>query len=437
VTNVEFFQGASSLGSFTAAPWRLTLTNLPAGDYSFAARATDNRGAITISAPANVRVSVPSPGFADNFAARNVITGYTNFVIGNSAFYTREAGEPRHASRNGDHSAWLTWTAPASGPCVIDTFDSGFDTVLAVYTNNPPTLQTVTNLVAVAFNDDADSRTVLSRVSFSAEAGISYQIAVDAYAAGQGGGIVLHLSLPNPAPQIVSPPQSQIVDQGANVTFSVTAAGAVPLRYQWLFNGTPVNGATQTTLLRANVSPTAEGNYAVVVTNSSGSVTSPPALLTVRALPVITQQPQQVVTDVGGTAAFNVIATGYAPLAYQWKLGGAAIPGATNPAFTRSNVQFTNGGIYSVTIVNGVGAANSQPAELIVRPQVLSGRLTNSTFRVTYQGTPGRAYALERASALTNWSALTTNTSPVVQGQVNDPAATGTVSRIYRLRVTP
>src|SRR5262249_17779557 len=265
--------------------------------------------------------------------------------------------------------------------------------------NDPVSIETVTNLVAVAANDDADSTVLFSRVTFNAVAGRSYQIAVDSYAAGQGGSIVLHLGLPNPAPQIQTHPQSQIVNQGANVTFSVSAVGAAPLSYQWRFNGTDLPGAAQPTLSRTNVQSANDGIYAVVVLNASGSITSAPASLTVRLAPSISAQPQTVVADPGGTAAFSVGATGFAPLTYQWRRNGAPLAGATGPTLLIGSVQYTNGGSYSVVVVNSVGSATSQAAELIVRPRVLSGRfLTNGAFRVAYEGTPGRPYTLERAS---------------------------------------
>ncbi|MEY2409869.1 MAG: hypothetical protein QOF48_2539 [Verrucomicrobiota bacterium] len=438
VTNVEFYSGTTLLGSFAGPPYRLALTNLPTGDYSFTARASDDLGAVTISAQANVRVSLASPGFSDDFAMRNVLTGFTNFVMGNSSGYSREAGEPRHASRFGDHSAWVVWTAPASGTCVIDTFGSGFDTVLAVYTNNPPGIAAVTNLVAVTFNDDADSRTVLSRVAFVASQGVSYQIAVDAYAAGQGGPILLHLALPDPAPRVTQNPQSQIVDQGANVSFTVAVSGAAPFGYQWRFNGSDIPGAIQSSLSRPGVQPVSAGTYSVVISNASGSITSAPASLIVRAAPAITMMPRPLVLNVGETANFDVTANGFAPLTYQWRFNNSPIAGATNPAFVRSNIQFTNGGAYSVTVLNSVGVASSVPVELLIRPELVSGRLlTNGTFRATYNGTPGRAYVLERSSNFTNWNSVITNSSPVVQGQLNDTGASGAPFRFYRLRVGP
>jgi hypothetical protein len=175
-----------------------------------------------------------------------------------------------------------------------------------------------------------------------------------------------------------------------------------------------------------------------VVQNSSGSVTSAPASLTVRASPVISQQPQSIVADADGAASFSVAATGFGPLSYQWRRNGAPLAGAIGPTLLFGNVQYTNGGSYSVVVVNSVGSATSQAAELIIRPRVLSARfLTNGSFRVTYEGTPGRPYALERASSLTDWSAVATNTAAGVQGQATDATAPGAPSRIYRLRVGP
>ena len=73
-------------------------------------------------------------GFVDNFASLQLLSGYTNYVTGDNTFYTGEPGEPQHVDRTLAHSAWLRWIAPDVGTCVVDTFGSGFDTVLAVYT---------------------------------------------------------------------------------------------------------------------------------------------------------------------------------------------------------------------------------------------------------------------------------------------------------------
>jgi len=56
VTNVQFLSGGSLLASLTGAPYTFTMSNAPAGNYTFAATATDNRGVMTTSAVVNVFV---------------------------------------------------------------------------------------------------------------------------------------------------------------------------------------------------------------------------------------------------------------------------------------------------------------------------------------------------------------------------------------------
>lgn len=89
------------------------------------------------------------------------------------------------------------------------------------------------------------------------------------------------LLLTNAPPAITTPPQSQAVLVGQTASFSVAATGTPPLGYQWLFNGTNIAGATTNPFTLANIQLTNAGNYSVVITNITGSVTSSPASLTV------------------------------------------------------------------------------------------------------------------------------------------------------------
>ena len=80
-------------------------------------------------------------------------------------------------------------------------------------------------------------------------------------------------------PVITTQPTNQAVNEGASVTLTVTAAGSSPLAYQWLFNGTSLSGATGTAYSITAAQTNNAGNYAVVVTNLVGSVTSADAAL--------------------------------------------------------------------------------------------------------------------------------------------------------------
>ena len=96
------------------------------------------------------------------------------------------------------------------------------------------------------------------------------------YAAGAGGKCLG----PNP-PTITTQPTNQTATVGNNLAFSVTAAGAYPLTYQWWYGTSSISNATNATLLLANVQLGDAGMYHVVVSNSFGSTNSVNALLTV------------------------------------------------------------------------------------------------------------------------------------------------------------
>jgi RHS repeat-associated protein len=59
ITQVEFFAGATPIGTSTAAPYTFSWNNVAAGSYSLTARATDNLGATATSAAVTVIVNAP------------------------------------------------------------------------------------------------------------------------------------------------------------------------------------------------------------------------------------------------------------------------------------------------------------------------------------------------------------------------------------------
>ena len=84
------------------------------------------------------------------------------------------------------------------------------------------------------------------------------------------------------APTISTQPANQSVNAGQTATFTVVAAGAAPLSYQWQLNGTAIAGAIAASYT-APVTTTADSGqqFRVVVSNSLGSITSNIATLTV------------------------------------------------------------------------------------------------------------------------------------------------------------
>jgi Divergent InlB B-repeat domain len=80
-------------------------------------------------------------------------------------------------------------------------------------------------------------------------------------------------------PQILGQPGNLAVGPGQAGSFLVVAADTRNLSYQWSFNGTNLSGANGDALLLPDVSAANEGQYQVVLSNPSGSVTSAPAML--------------------------------------------------------------------------------------------------------------------------------------------------------------
>jgi hypothetical protein len=83
--------------------------------------------------------------------------------------------------------------------------------------------------------------------------------------------------------------------------------------------------------------------------------------------PVINTQPADQSVPVGGTAVFQVGATG-TNLTYQWFSDGVALSTVTNAAFTLKNVAVDFAGTFQVIISNAGGSVTSAPVKLTVLP---------------------------------------------------------------------
>ena len=63
ITKVEFYQGSTLIVTDTTSPYSATWANVPAGNYSLTAKATDNQGAVTTSTPISVTVTNPAQAY--------------------------------------------------------------------------------------------------------------------------------------------------------------------------------------------------------------------------------------------------------------------------------------------------------------------------------------------------------------------------------------
>lgn len=173
------------------------------------------------------------------------------------------------------------------------------------------------------------------------------------------------------APEIRVHPTDQTVTIGLRTTFVVTAVGTGTLEYQWYKDGLRFEGARDHSLVIGNVQSSDVGDYHVIVSNASGSVSSGMAALTVQTpstiqSPAITQQPRSQTAAPGGSVSFTVTAVGSAPLDYQWHRDGAEISGAPETVLTLHNLHESDEGDYTVRVSNSGGSITSTVATLTV-----------------------------------------------------------------------
>ena len=186
--------------------------------------------------------------------------------------------------------------------------------------------------------------------------------------------------MPGQAPAILSQPQDRVAARGQTASFSVTANGAMPLRFQWLFNSSVIAGATNSMLSLVNVQTTNAGAYSAVAFNDHGSAASDAALLTVYRPPTFLSQPTNNLVRPASNAWFIATVLGDTALRYQWLLDGAPITGATNSSLMITNVQFTNQGAYRLAVSDAYGQSYSEPASLIllVNPIIVEQPISQS-----------------------------------------------------------
>ncbi len=82
--------------------------------------------------------------------------------------------------------------------------------------------------------------------------------------------------------------------------------------------------------------------------------------------PTVVQQPQSQTIPPGGAVTFTVVASGTAPLTYQWQKDSGDISGATDASYTINPVDWVDAGNYRCVVTNDFGTDTSDEAVLTV-----------------------------------------------------------------------
>ena len=391
-------------------------------------------------------------GYIDDSGSNNSLVGHRRWILYPPAKSMGSGSIPKGIGRDaanalwviGDFGsrpaqpAWVAWPPRGYVPYQILPSESGrwsFSYASAKFANASVSMQrngtTVPLVLEQQANDQgyADNTIVWRPTGVSASrpaADITYTVTISNVAVnGTAQTFTYNVTIIDPtivpiAPSISTQPQNQTVLAGSRVTFGVIATGATPMRYQWRKAGANITAATNATYTIAAATATSAGAYSVVVSNSAGSATSQTATLTVNAsttAPTITTQPQSLTRTAGQSAAFTVVASGTAPLRYQWRKDGVNISGATSASYAIGNVQSSHAGSYTAVVSNSAGSATSSTATLTVSripPNITSQPQShiamvgaNVAFSVTATGTEPLSYQWRKNGGnLTNGSRI-------------------------------
>jgi hypothetical protein len=163
VQKIEFFRDGTSLGIASAPPYTIAWTNIPGGDSSLTAVATDSAGYARSSPAVIIHASPPN----DDFTNALELTGNYIHAAGSTAGATLETDEPGpQESVQTGRSVWYSWTPPVTGTySIVAHPDSDWEMTLQVFTGS-----ILTNLALV---NAPESRLT---TTFTAIAGITYYL---------------------------------------------------------------------------------------------------------------------------------------------------------------------------------------------------------------------------------------------------------------------
>jgi hypothetical protein len=168
---------------------------------------------------------------------------------------------------------------------------------------------------------------------------------------------------------ITQQPLTLNLTAGDPINLSVEATGDVPLHYQWQKEGSLLLGETNNTLYIEQSTEANSGTYRVTVSNALNEASSKfVSVVVIAAITPLTisQQPQNLVVVTGGTAHFQVNASGGGFVSYQWRKNSINIANAYTNQLIVSPTEMNNAGDYDVIVTNSIGSIISNAATLTV-----------------------------------------------------------------------
>ena len=142
------------------------------------------------------------------------------------------------------------------------------------------------------------------------------------------------------------------------------------------------------------------------------------ALAYAETAPVITNFPASFTLSAGSNLSLTVSVISATPPAYQWRLNGTNLTGATSATYLKIAPAATNFGSYDVIVTNLYGSTAS--AVVVVSPPAPAIGLVNAisytggnAVTLNFAGTAGVSYDVQRSTNLVNWATIWTTNAPV------------------------
>ncbi len=182
---------------------------------------------------------------------------------------------------------------------------------------------------------------------------------------------------PVTAPVFGYPLSDVTVRTGNYFYLSASLSGSGVITYQWKKDGVAITGANSSYFSKSSAEAADAGSYTLTATNSAGSTTSNAARVTVLppVAPTISSVSGAVSVAVGESFSLSVYAEGNGPFSFQWSKDGQAIAGATGAYYSKSAVQLSDAGAYTVVVSNAQGSATSNTVPVSVtnaKPPVIT-----------------------------------------------------------------
>src|SRR5215813_2786941 len=302
-TNLAANNPFNAIGDFTAIPGtgattRQTLANATPYTLSYSIeRLTDTDTKISVAVTGGTLSNLNFTA-TETSATPNTAFDYFGFRIANNTFaqkiqftnwlidYTPGlpviTSQPQPTSLTVQVGSNVTMAVGASGNQLSYQWNQNGNPISAAL--NPSAITPTLNLNNVQLGDAGSYTATVSNLSGSVNSNpVTLNVSVD--------------PVP-PSPSIVTPPVDTTVTVSQPGSLSVIASGD-NLFYQWFKNNVIIPGATSATLNFPSAQISDSANYGVVVSNSSGSVTSNPAkLLVVSAMSASSFAPTNGATNI-------------------------------------------------------------------------------------------------------------------------------------------